>query len=70
MTKALRLCTTLNKPEFKDDTNIYILRAKKLLWYKKYARSQAAKMTALEHYKQTLQAVPNITEEQYNQLLN
>lgn len=36
MTKALRLCTTLNKPEFKDDTNIYLFRAKKLLWYKKY----------------------------------
>jgi len=36
MTKALRLCTTLDKPSFKEDITKYLLRARKLLWYKAY----------------------------------
>ena len=61
MTKALRLCTTLNKPEFRDDINIYLLRAKKLLWYKKYSQALATKATALENYKQALKVLPDIS---------
>lgn len=61
ITKALRLCTSLDKAEYKNDILVFLRRAKKLLWYKKYTISEKTKKEAIEQYRETLTAIPNIT---------
>lgn len=53
MTKALTLCAGQKKPEYEEELNIYIYRAKKLLWYKQFEMIRNARIKAITEYKVT-----------------
>lgn len=51
MTKALTLCAGQKKQEYEEELNIYIYRAKKLLWYKQFEIIRNARINAIKEYK-------------------
>lgn len=66
MTRALTLCSTQagdKKQQYERELSIYILRAKKLLWYKQYEFHRQKKIEEMQKYKDYLRHTLNTQEE-------